>query len=833
MIETRTRLAAAKRIAAVLTGTMIALSGFLGTAQFAHAAGLTSTNVQPASLVAGATSVVTATFTTATELPGDGKIKVTFPSGFNVAGASGGTCSTMDGVFTTTVADQVVTIARGGPGNNPEATGPQTCTINGIVNPNVAGSTGTYTIQTTDVSNVEVDVDAAVAADTIVAAALTSTNVQPSTLTAGASTTVTITFTSVNTLEANGKIKVTFPSGFNVASAASGACSTMDGSFATSVDTQTVILTRSTGGVALAGAHSCTVSGISNPGIMGSTGTYTITTTTSADAVHDTDAAVAADTISPGALGSTNVQPATLIAGASGMATATFTMLNTLELDGKIEVTFPSGYGVTGATGGTCSGMDGSFTTTVADQVVTLTRSGGSTATIGAKTCTINAIVNPVTAGSTGTYMIKTRNSSGVVHDSDSAVTADTIVAATLTSTNVEPSNLRSATSSTATVYFTMVNALESTGKIVVTFPSGFNVTGATGGTCSTMNGSFTTAVAGQVVTLTRSGGDAEAAGAQICTISMIVNPGTAGSTGTYTITTTTSADAVHDTDAAVTADTITRTSSASEYSSTPLTYGIMMTLPVAADVFMPGDEIAIAWNTSSGTGTPSYVNLAYSTDGGVTSNSIIENTVNDGAYTWTAPSISAQSVTILAEGTDLVTVLATDSSDAFSIGTEESISDETSTDSGDATTLLAEGTFMRGESWSTVYFIGADGARRPFLDSQTFFTYADDFSSVVNVTDESLTNYPIGAPMMAKAGSVLIKVQSVNNVYALEEGNILRWITSEALATELYGSNWADYVIDVPATAWGQFTIGDDIQSASEIDVDTSGMSTRSELNA
>lgn len=835
MIETRTRLAAAKRIAAVLTGTMIALSGFLGTAQFAHAAALTSTNVQPASLIAGATSTVTVSFTTATELPADGKIKVTFPSGFNVDNAAASCSSTMTGAFATSLGGALeVVIERIAPDNTAESAGAEVCTISGIVNPSVAGSTGTYTITTTTGPNVAIDTDAAVAADTIVAAALTATNVQPGSLVAGSTNPVSVQFYTANTLENNAKIKVTFPGGFNVSAVVSATCSSMSGSVTTGVVDQTVTLTRGGGGgPAPYGAQVCSINGVTNPVIAGSAGTYTITTTNAADAIHDTDAAVTADTIIPATLTSTNVQPASLATGATGTAVISFNLINSLEANGKINITFPSGFNVAGATGGVCTSMDGAFATSVDGQTVTLTRSTGGVEGAGAQTCTIGAIVNPVLVGSTGVYAITTTNSSNAVHDSDLAVAADTIVAATLTSTNVEPSNLRSATSSTATVYFGLINSLESNGKIKVTFPSGFNVTGATGGACSTMNGTFTTGISGQTVTLTRSGGDPEGAGDQICTISMIVNPGTAGSTGTYTITTTNTSNVVHDTDAAVTADTITRTSSASEDSSTPLTYGIMMTLPAATDAFMPGDEIAIAWNTSSGTGTPSYVNLAYSIDGGVTSTSIVENTVNDGSYTWTAPSISAQSVTILAEGTDLVTVLATDSSDAFSIGTEEAASDDTSDETGDTAELLAEGTFMKGESWSTVYSIGADGTRRPFLDSQTFFTYADDFSSVVNVTDEDLTNYPIGAPMMAKAGSVLIKVQSVNNVYALEEGNVLRWITSETLATELYGSHWADYVIDVPATAWSQFTIGDDVQSASEIDVDTSGMSTRNELNA
>jgi len=130
------------------------------------------------------------------------------------------------------------------------------------------------------------------------------------------------------------------------------------------------------------------------------------------------------------------------------------------------------------------------------------------------------------------------------------------------------------------------------------------------------------------------------------------------------------------------------------------------------------------------------------------------------------------------------------------------------------------------------VYYI--DGAtRRPFLDSQTFFTYASNFDAVIDVADDYLANYSIGTPMLPMAGTVLVKIQSVNKVYALGADGELRWITSESVASALYGSAWADYVIDVPVTAWGHFTIGDDVTSANELTVDRSMMQTRNALNS
>ena len=434
-----------------------------------------------------------------------------------------------------------------------------------------------------------------------------------------------------------------------------------------------------------------------------------------------------------------------------------------------------------------------------------------------------------------------------IAFDSPMFVYVTDTTAAALTSTNVTLGGTRASTINTATVAFTTANSIATGGKIIVTFGSGFVVSGATGATCSTMNGNFATSFSGQVVTITRSTGSdgtTQTAGSESCTIGGIQNPSTAGSTGTYTISTSTSTDAnIVDTDAAVSADNITSaSSSSSSSSSTALTYAISLSAPVATAAYEGGDSIAVTWSTGASTGTVSAVNLAYSTDGGITYTLIVSGTSNDGSYSWTAPDIDAASVTIRAQGTDLITVLATDVSDAFSIGSEDESDDDSSDDgedaedvdtSEDSTTLLPEGTFFKGESWSTVYYVGADGTRRPFLDAQTFFTYADNFDGVIDASDDYLANYAIGAPMLPKAGTVLVKVVSVNNVYALEADNTLRWITSESIAISLYGSNWADFVIDVPVTAWGHFNFGDDVDSDSDMEVDDSILETRDALNS
>jgi hypothetical protein len=189
----------------------------------------------------------------------------------------------------------------------------------------------------------------------------------------------------------------------------------------------------------------------------------------------------------------------------------------------------------------------------------------------------------------------------------------------------------------------------------------------------------------------------------------------------------------------------------------------------------------------------------------------------------------------IKAEATDLASVLDTDTSEELTLSSgasEEEVSEDDA-DTEEQESSLHDGHYIKGSSWSTVYYV--DGAvRRPFLDTQTYFTYADSFDDVVEVSDAVLADYTIGSPMLPRANTVLIKVQSVNKVYALEEDNgsaVLRWISTEELAIALYGSNWSDYVIDVPVTAWSHFIFGESL-SGDDVDLEIGEMKTRREVS-
>ena len=145
------------------------------------------------------------------------------------------------------------------------------------------------------------------------------------------------------------------------------------------------------------------------------------------------DATVTTETTMVGALSSTNVEPASLVASASGVVTISFTTVTAIPAAGVIKITFPSGYNLTdfgtSQTPGSVSGITAAnWSATRSGQVVTMTENNTGATTAGAKSFTLTNIMNPDGAGSTGTYTILTEIGAGADIETDAAITADTIV---------------------------------------------------------------------------------------------------------------------------------------------------------------------------------------------------------------------------------------------------------------------------------------------------------------------------------------------------------------------------------------------------------------------
>jgi len=129
----------------------------------------------------------------------------------------------------------------------------------------------------------------------------------------------------------------------------------------------------------------------------------------------------------------------------------------------------------------------------------------------------------------------------------------------------------------------------------------------------------------------------------------------------------------------------------------------------------------------------------------------------------------------------------------------------------GDLIKLLCEADNLVNDSCTTVYYVGENFTRYVFPNVKTYMSLYDDYSKVKIVTLAQLMTYKLAGNMTYKPGA-LVKLMTNPAVYVVTAPNILRKITSEAQARQLYGDNWASLVEDIPDAFWVNYVVGQDM---------------------
>jgi len=129
----------------------------------------------------------------------------------------------------------------------------------------------------------------------------------------------------------------------------------------------------------------------------------------------------------------------------------------------------------------------------------------------------------------------------------------------------------------------------------------------------------------------------------------------------------------------------------------------------------------------------------------------------------------------------------------------------------------LEGGDLVRGQSLSAVYYYGDDGFRYVFPNDKTYFTWYTNFDSVKWLSDADLGKIQIGGNVTYKPGVKMIKINSDPKTYAVGEGGSLHWVTTEAIAISLYGSDWNTKIDDVPDGFFSNYATGSDIEIVSD----------------
>jgi hypothetical protein len=132
----------------------------------------------------------------------------------------------------------------------------------------------------------------------------------------------------------------------------------------------------------------------------------------------------------------------------------------------------------------------------------------------------------------------------------------------------------------------------------------------------------------------------------------------------------------------------------------------------------------------------------------------------------------------------------------------------------------LTTNSAIRGTSVDTVYWYATDGKRYVFPNAQSFYSWFPNFNNVSVITDAELYAITIGGNVTFRPGAKLVKVNTDPRVYAVSRGGVLRHVTSEYLASQLYGSDWNTKVADVADVYFTNYTVGTPIYNVYDYNV-------------
>lgn len=135
--------------------------------------------------------------------------------------------------------------------------------------------------------------------------------------------------------------------------------------------------------------------------------------------------------------------------------------------------------------------------------------------------------------------------------------------------------------------------------------------------------------------------------------------------------------------------------------------------------------------------------------------------------------------------------------------------------------TTVPSGSLIKA-SLASVYYLGADGKRYVFPNEKTYMTWFSNFNNVVTISDSELGAIMIGGNVTYKPGTRLVKITTDPKTYWVDLHGTLRWVTSEDIAIQLFGSDWNKQIDDVPDAFFVNYKMGSDITSASLPTIDS-----------
>jgi hypothetical protein len=286
----------------------------------------------------------------------------------------------------------------------------------------------------------------------------------------------------------------------------------------------------------------------------------------------------------------------------------------------------------------------------------------------------------------------------------------------------------------------------------------------------------------------------------------------------------------------------------------------VTVSLPNGGETLNGGSMTAVVW--SIGGYATSYYRVSFSMDGGSTW-SVVTDTATGNFYTWTVPKVCTTTGKIKVDGLDSAYAASvTDMSNGnFTVVSDDctgtlppsagiyspvgggTTSGTTTAQSGiegidtsssgpgaltpeavatqlppayqlDSLVKLADDGNDDTFTDTTVYYIGFDAKRHPFINPTAYFTWETGYSVVKIVDAATLASIPLGAPILSRPGTHWVKITSDPRTYYVEPGYKLRWIKDEATAVKLGGPDWNKRIVDVDTSFFALYAHAADLDT-------------------
>jgi len=118
------------------------------------------------------------------------------------------------------------------------------------------------------------------------------------------------------------------------------------------------------------------------------------------------------------------------------------------------------------------------------------------------------------------------------------------------------------------------------------------------------------------------------------------------------------------------------------------------------------------------------------------------------------------------------------------------------------------------------VYYVDNNSVRHAFKNSHVFFTWYDNFDSVIEINQAEMQSMLMGKPVPYRPGAMMIKFPTVPQTYEIDRNGELRWVTDEATAIALRGSSWGQQVLDESEAYYSMYVFGAEINQTTGYNV-------------